>query len=237
MFWFIFVHVRGWISPSCFCLSNQNIKFRNLLSQWKERKRKKMENSSIRKLKILYSHYCAFSSSIWKKKCEWNWKVWDTQHTVRKLMWENSSGFLVFHCAPFFHGVCVYVCNKSKSCDKRKLQPDPREEEKEIAKFKVSFLVKRIFCERLMHKIYFPTFFPSPHTPVRSLFFLSIWCAFNAAYDLKVFRFAIWSFTFEKKLKCGIEGMKPKKFLKNLFMFGFSWNLFENMKNWLNCRI
>jgi hypothetical protein len=64
--------------------------------------KEKMENSSIRKLKILYSHYCAsFSRATLRSRNANEIEKFEIRNVGKWL------GFLAFHCAPFALGVCV----------------------------------------------------------------------------------------------------------------------------------
>lgn len=67
--------------------------------------------------------------------------------TLAWLMWENGSAF--WHFIPF--SFSFVVCNKSQSCDKRKVEPDPRKHRRIQGSLQRmdgrKKLRKRIFCE------------------------------------------------------------------------------------------
>lgn len=180
VFWFIFTRDAEdrFLPPSLSRYSNQNIKFQKSFITI-EVEMKKMENSSIRKLKILYSHYSFYLATL-KRNAKGNWKVC-TQHTVHRAnvgkmarLFGISLRFFYFHLPPFSRSD---ICNKSKSCDKRKLQPDPK---RKIAKFKVWISWNVSFVRSWCIKYMFRPFSPFHFCPAESLFHMTcLQCRFR----------------------------------------------------------
>lgn len=129
-------------------------------------------------------------------------------------MWENS---LAFHFVPFLlsSDVCMLVINLELVI-KENFNRIQRKKIKSLnSRFHFSWNVSfvRDWCIKYIFRPFFSDSVPS------------IWCAFNAVYDLKVFRFAIWRYTTRREVEGSLTETQTEfllDFLKMISLFSLS---------------